>query len=652
MAIGIKKKQGAKNMSETKEFKAESKRLLEMMINSIYTHKEIFIRELISNASDAMDKLYFKSLNENLGLDRSDFEIRITPDKEAKTLTITDNGIGMTQEELENNLGVIAQSGSFKFKEDMKADENGEKSEDVSVIGQFGVGFYSAFMVAKKVTVKSKAYGANAAYLWSSEGVEGYTIEECEKEGHGTEITLYIKEDTEDEDYEDFLQDYKIRSLVKKYSDYIRYPIKMLTSHRHLKEDAPEDAPDSEKYEEHTEDETLNSMIPIWKKSKTELKDEDYNAFYQEKFYDMMPPLTHIHSKTEGSATYSALLFIPQKAPFDYYSKEFEKGLQLYSNGVLIMDKCSDLLPDHFSFVKGLVDSEDLSLNISREMLQHDRQLRLIARSIERTVKNELKKLLTNDREKYEEFWKAFGLQIKFGIYNGYGVNKDLLQDLLIFTSSKDKKSVTLDEYIEGMKEGQEDIYYASGETIERIDALPIVESVKDKGYEILYLTDNVDEFCLQMMADYKDKRFKSVQSSDLDLETEEEKKEIKEKNEDSKDLCKAIKEALGDKVADVRLTNKLKTHPVCISSDGALSVEMEKVLNSMPTDRKAKADKALEINPNHPVFDKLQFLYDNDKEMLSVYANLLFTQAMLIEGMPIENPVEFSEQLSQVMAK
>ena len=637
---------------ETKEFKAESKRLLEMMINSIYTHKEIFIRELISNASDAMDKLYFKSLNENLGLDRSDFEIRITPDKEAKTLTITDNGIGMTQEELENNLGVIAQSGSFKFKEDMKADENGEKSEDVSVIGQFGVGFYSAFMVAKKVTVKSKAYGANAAYLWSSEGVEGYTIEECEKEGHGTEITLYIKEDTEDEDYEDFLQDYKIRSLVKKYSDYIRYPIKMLTSHRHLKEDAPEDAPDSEKYEEHTEDETLNSMIPIWKKSKTELKDEDYNAFYQEKFYDMMPPLTHIHSKTEGSATYSALLFIPQKAPFDYYSKEFEKGLQLYSNGVLIMDKCSDLLPDHFSFVKGLVDSEDLSLNISREMLQHDRQLRLIARSIERTVKNELKKLLTNDREKYEEFWKAFGLQIKFGIYNGYGVNKDLLQDLLIFTSSKDKKSVTLDEYIEGMKEGQEDIYYASGETIERIDALPIVESVKDKGYEILYLTDNVDEFCLQMMADYKDKRFKSVQSSDLDLETEEEKKEIKEKNEDSKDLCKAIKEALGDKVADVRLTNKLKTHPVCISSDGALSVEMEKVLNSMPTDRKAKADKALEINPNHPVFDKLQFLYDNDKEMLSVYANLLFTQAMLIEGMPIENPVEFSEQLSQVMAK
>lgn len=639
-------------MAKKKAFKAESKRLLEMMINSIYTHKEIFIRELISNASDAMDKLYFKSLNENLGLDRGDFEIRITPDKEAKTLTITDNGIGMTQEELENNLGIIAQSGSFKFKEDMKADENAEKNEDVSVIGQFGVGFYSAFMVAKRVTVKSKAYGSDTAYIWSSEGVDGYTVEECEKDSHGTEITLYMKDNSEEEDYEEFLHDYKIRSLVKRYSDYIRYPIRMLTTHRHLKEDAPEDAPDSEKYEEHTEDETLNSMVPIWKKNKAELKDEDYDAFYQEKFYDMAPPLAHIHSKTEGTATYSALLFIPKKAPFDYYSKEFEKGLQLYSNGVLIMDKCADLLPDHFSFVKGLVDSEDLSLNISREMLQHDRQLKLIARSIERTVKNELKKLLSTDREKYEEFWKAFGLQIKFGIYNGYGVNKDLLQDLIIFTSSKDKKSVTLDEYVEGMKENQEFIYYASGETVERIDALPIVEAVKDKGYEILYLTDNVDEFCLQMMVDYKDKKFKSVQSSDLDLETEEEKKEIKEKNEDSKDLCNAIKDALGDKVAAVRLTNKLKTHPVCISSDGALSVEMEKVLNSMPTEQKAKADKALEINPNHPVFDKLQYLYDNDKEMLSVYANLLYSQAMLIEGMSIENPVEFSEQLSKVMAK
>lgn len=639
-------------MAKKKAFKAESKRLLEMMINSIYTHKEIFIRELISNASDAMDKLYFKSLNENLGLDRGDFEIRIIPDKEAKTLTITDNGIGMTQEELENNLGIIAQSGSFKFKEDMKADENTEKNEDVSVIGQFGVGFYSAFMVAKRVTVKSKAYGSDTAYIWSSEGVDGYTVEECEKDSHGTEITLYMKDNTEEEDYEEFLHDYKIRSLVKRYSDYIRYPIRMLTTHRHLKEDAPEDAPDSEKYEEHTEDETLNSMVPIWKKNKAELKDEDYDAFYQEKFYDMAPPLAHIHSKTEGTATYSALLFIPKKAPFDYYSKEFEKGLQLYSNGVLIMDKCADLLPDHFSFVKGLVDSEDLSLNISREMLQHDRQLKLIARSIERTVKNELKKMLSTDREKYEEFWKAFGLQIKFGIYNGYGVNKDLLQDLIIFTSSKDKKSVTLDEYVEGMKENQEFIYYASGETVERIDALPIVEAVKDKGYEILYLTDNVDEFCLQMMVDYKDKKFKSVQSSDLDLETEEEKKEIKEKNEDSKDLCNAIKDALGDKVAAVRLTNKLKTHPVCISSDGALSVEMEKVLNSMPTEQKAKADKALEINPNHPVFDKLQYLYDNDKEMLSVYANLLYSQAMLIEGMSIENPVEFSEQLSKVMAK
>lgn len=639
-------------MSKKKEFKAESKRLLEMMINSIYTHKEIFIRELISNASDAMDKLYFKSLNENLGLDRSDFEIRLTPDKEAKTLTITDNGIGMTQEELENNLGVIAQSGSLKFKEDMKSEENADKAEDVSVIGQFGVGFYSAFMVAKKVTVKSKAYGADTAYIWSSEGVDGYTVEECEKDGYGTEITLYMKDNTEDEDYEEFLHDYKLKSLVKKYSDYIRYPIKMLTTHRHPKEDAPEDAPEEEKYEEHTEDETLNSMIPLWKKSKSELTDEDYNSFYHDKFFDYSDPIAHIHSKTEGNATYSALLFIPAKAPYDYYSKEYEKGLQLYSNGVLIMDKCADLLPDHFSFVKGLVDSEDLSLNISREMLQHDRQLKLIAKSLERTIKNELKKMLTNDREKYEEFWKAFGLQIKFGIYNGYGMNKELLQDLLMFTSGKDKKPVTLEEYVAGMKEGQDCIYYASGESVERIDALPIVESVKDKGYEILYLTDNVDEFCLQMMVDYKEKKFKSVQGGDLNLETEEEKKEIKEKNESSKELCAAIKEALGDKVADVRLTNKLKTHPVCISADGALSVEMEKVLNSMPTDHKAKADKVLEINPNHAIFDKLQYLYDNDKEMLSTYADLLFAQAMLIEGMSIENPVAFSEELSKVMSK
>ena len=639
-------------MSRKKAFKAESKRLLEMMINSIYTHKEIFIRELISNASDAMDKLYFKSLNENLGLDRSDFHIRLTPDREARTLTITDNGVGMTAEELENNLGVIAQSGSLKFKESVKADDTAENAEDISVIGQFGVGFYSAFMVASKVTVKTKAYGADTAYLWSSEGVDGYTIEECEKDTVGTEITLYIKENTDDEDYDDFLADYRLRGLVKKYSDYIRYPIKMEVTHRHPKEDAPEDAPEEEKYEEHVHDETLNSMIPLWKKNKSELKDEDYNSFYQEKFFDYTEPLAHIHSKTEGNATYSALLFIPKKAPFDYYSKEYEKGLQLYSNGVLIMDKCSDLLPDHFSFVKGLVDSEDLSLNISREMLQHDRQLKIIARSIERTIKNELRKLLTNEREKYEEFWKAFGLQIKFGIYNGYGMNKELLQDLLMFPSSKDKKNVTLEEYVAGMKEGQDCIYYAAGDSVDRIDALPIVESVKDKGYEILYLTDNVDEFCIQMMVDYSEKKFKSVQGGDLDLETEEEKKEIKEKNADSKELCDAIKEALGDKVSAVRLTNKLKTHPVCITSDGALSVEMEKVLNSMPTDHKAKADKALEINPNHPIFDKLQYLFDNDREMLNTYAELLFTQAMLIEGMAIDDPVRFSEELSKVMAR
>lgn len=622
-----------------------------MMINSIYTHKEIFIRELISNASDAVDKLCYKSLSENLGIDRSDFEIRITPDKDARTLIISDNGIGMTERELEENLGVIARSGSLKFKEETKDEE---KPDDMSVIGQFGVGFYSAFMVASKVTVKSKAYGADEAFLWTSSGVDGYTVEKCEKDSHGTEITLYLKENDPDleEDYDEFLQEYKIKNLIKKYSDYIRYPIKMQTSHRHPIEGAPEDAPEEEKYETHIEDETLNSMIPIWKKNKSELKDEDYNNFYQEKFYDYTEPLLHIHSKTEGSATYSSLLFIPKKAPYDYYSKDYEKGLQLYSNGVLIMEKCGDLLPDHFSFVKGLVDSEDLSLNISREMLQHDRQLKLIAKSIERTIKNELKKTLVNDREKYEEFWKAFGLQLKFGVYNGYGMNKDLLQDLLMFTSGKDKKLITLEEYVTAMKEGQDCIYYAAGESVERIDALPVVESVKDKGYDVLYLTDNVDEFCLQMMADYSDKKFKSVQGGDIDLSTEEEKKELKEKNEQSKDLCAAIKEALGDKAAAVRLTNKLKSHPVCITSDSALSVEMEKTLNSMPSEHKAKADKVLEINPDHPIFDKLQYLYDNDKDTLAVYSRLLYTQAMLIEGMPIEDPVKFSEELSQIMAK
>lgn len=626
-----------------KQFKAESKRLLDMMIHSIYTHKEIFLRELISNASDAMDKLYFKSMQENLGLTRDNFEIFLAIDKENRTLTVKDNGIGMDKEELENNLGVIAQSGSFKFKQ-----ENTDTDKDeVDVIGQFGVGFYSAFMVAKNVTVVTKKYGSEQAYRWESEGVDGYTVTECEKEGYGTEITLKIKDNTDDEDYDDFIAEYKIRGLVKKYSDYIRYPIKMLCSHSHLKEGTEDE------YETHTEIETLNSMIPIWKKSKSELTDEQYNEFYKEKFMDYVDPIAHIHSKTEGTATYSALLFIPAKAPFDYYTKEYEKGLQLYSSGVLIMDKCSDLLPDYFSFVKGLVDSEDLSLNISREMLQHDRQLKLIEKSIERTIKNELKKMLTNDREKYEEFWKNFGLQIKFGLYNSYGMNKDLLKDLLMFYSSAEKKLVTLEEYVTRMKEDQKIIYFASGESIAKIDTLPQTEMLKEKGYEILYLTDSVDEFALQMLVDYDGKEFKSVQSSDVDFETDEEKAEKKEKAEQNSDLLAEMKKALDGKVADVRLSSRLRSHPVCLTSDSAVSLEMEKVLGAMPDNgmHKPKADKVLEINANHPIFEKLRFLCDNDKAKLATYAEILYDQAMLIEGMAIEDPVEYCNKVCGLMA-
>lgn len=626
-----------------KQFKAESKRLLDMMIHSIYTHKEIFLRELISNASDAMDKLYFKSMQENLGLTRENFEIFLTVDKENRTLTVKDNGIGMDKDELENNLGVIAQSGSFKFKQ-----ENTDTDKDeVDVIGQFGVGFYSAFMVAKKVTVVTKKYGSDQAYRWESEGVDGYSITECEKDDYGSEITLQIMDNTDDEDYDDFIAEYKVRGLVKKYSDYIRYPIKMLCSHSHLKEGTEDE------YETHTEIETLNSMIPLWKKSKTELTDEQYNEFYKEKFMDYVDPIAHIHSKTEGTATYNALLFIPAKAPFDYYTKEYEKGLQLYSSGVLIMDKCSDLLPDYFSFVKGLVDSEDLSLNISREMLQHDRQLKLIAKSIERTIKNELKKMLTNEREKYEEFWKNFGLQIKFGLYNSYGINKELLKDLLMFYSSAEKKLVTLEEYVTRMKEDQKIIYFASGESIAKIDTLPQTEMLKEKGYEILYLTDNVDEFALQMLVDYDGKEFKSVQSSDVDFETDEEKAEKKEKAEQNSDLLAEMKKALEGKVADVRLSSRLRSHPVCLTSDSAVSLEMEKVLGAMPDNGmyKPKADKVLEINANHAIFDKLRFLCDNDKEKLAIYAEILFDQAMLIEGMAIADPVEYCNKVCGLMA-
>lgn len=634
-------------MSEKKEFKAESKRLLDMMINSIYTHKEIFLRELISNASDAIDKLYFKSLtDDNVGMKKSDFEIELIPDKDTRTLTIKDDGIGMTAEELENNLGVIAKSGSLQFKSD------NEVKDDVDIIGQFGVGFYSAFMVAKEVEVRSKAFGADKAYSWTSSGADGYSIEECNKSGVGTEVILKIKEDTDDEKYGQYLEEWGLKELVKKYSDYIRFPIKMNVTNRKRKSDAKEDDYSDAAYESFIEKQTLNSMVPIWRKNKNELKPEDYNEFYSEKFHDYSEPLKYIHAKNEGSVTYDSLLFIPSKPPYDYYSRDYEKGLQLYSSGVLIMDKCKDLLPDHFSFVKGLVDSADLSLNISREMLQHDRQLGQIAKSIEKTIKNELAKMLRTDREKYEKFWQSFGVQIKFGVYNGYGMNKELLQDLLMFTSSKEHKLVTLDEYVSGMKEDQKYIYYASGETVAKIDALPQTEVVKEKGYEILYFTDNVDEFAVKIMNTYKDKEFKSISESDLDIESEEQKKANQKIAEDNKDMLDFVKESLGGKVKSAKISDKLKTHPVCLSNEGEISLEMEKVLNRMPDGQKVSAEKALEINPKHPIFEKLKTLYGTDKEKLKKYTNILYTEALLIEGMPVEDPVEFANLVCELMTE
>jgi molecular chaperone HtpG len=620
------------------------------MINSIYTHKEIFLRELISNASDATDKLYYKSMTENLGLSRGEFEIFIIPDKEAKTLTVTDNGIGMTKEELEKNLGVIAQSGSLNFKNDIPdKGEGSESPDDMSIIGQFGVGFYSAFMVSKKVVVKSKPYGGDGeAFVWTSEGADGYTVDSCSKESVGTEITLYIKDNTDDERYDEFLEQYRIKNLIKKYSDYIRYPIRMEMKKSRLKEETKDD--DKPEYEDYTETETLNSMVPIWKRNKSELSEEDYHGFYKDKFMDYTAPVSVIHDKTEGSATYSALMFIPKKAPFDYYTKEYEKGLQLYSSGVMIMEKCADLLPDHFSFVKGLVDSEDLSLNISREMLQHDRQLKVIAKSIDRSIRSELKKMLNNEREKYKEFWKAFGAQIKFGIYNGFGANSENLRDLLIFYSSSEKDYATIGEYVTRMKENQDAIYYACGETFERIDALPQTEALKDKGFEILYLIENVDEFCVQMLGEYDEKPFKSIQSADLEIEDGDEKEEIKKINDDAKPLLTLMKESLGERVADVRVSGRLKSHPVCLSSSGALSTQMEKVLNSMPTDKKAKADKVLEINSTHPIFGKLKEIYENDRDALGTYADILYNQALLIEGISVENPADFVSKMCALM--
>ena len=623
-----------------KQFKAESKKLLDMMINSIYTHKEIFLRELISNASDAIDKLYFKSLtDDSVKLAREDFKIHIDLDKENRTIKISDNGIGMTGEELENNLGTIAKSGSFNFK---KENADNEKTDDISVIGQFGVGFYSSFMVADKVVVISKAFGENVAHKWVSTGADGYTIEECEKENAGSEITLYVKEDTENEDYSKYLEQYTIDELVKKYSDYIRYPIVMEMSHQ-----VPD--PDKEgEYITEVSEETLNSMVPLWRKNKSEIKPEEYNEFYKQKFMDYNNPLHVIHTKTEGQATFDALLYIPENPPYDFYSKEYEKGLQLYSNGVLIMDKCADLLPDYFSFVKGLVDSADLSLNISREMLQHDHQLKIIAKAIDKKIKNELTKMLKNDREKYEKFFKTFGLQLKYGVYANYGMEKDGLKDLLLFKTSADEKPTTLKEYIGRMAESQNDIYYACGDNEQKIALLPQIEAVKAKGYEVLYFTDEVDEFAIQMLMEYDGKHFVNVCKDDLDLSTDAEKEAMTKKNEDAKGLLDKMKEALDGKVTAVKLTNKLGSHPVCLSAEGYVSLEMEKVLNSMPgANQGVKAQLVLEVNADHPIVEKLKSV---DDDTLKKYTNLLYSSARLIAGLDLENPTEFSDNLAQLI--
>ena len=621
-----------------REFKTESKRVLDLMINSIYTNKEIFLRELISNASDALDKLYYLSLtNKDIKVNKSDLEIKIDLDKDARTLTITDNGCGMTEEELENNLGVIAESGSLHFKE-----ENDGK-DDVNIIGQFGVGFYSAFMVSDKVVVESKSYKDEDSHIWESTGVDGYTISKGKKETTGTKITLYLKKDTEDYNYSDFLTEYKIRSIIKKYSDYISYPIKMMVENTRKKED-------SDEYETYTEEATLNSMVPLWKKDKKDIKNEEYNNFYQDRFHDYEEPLKVLHFNMEGNVNFTALLFIPSHAPYDFYSKEYEKGLALYTNGVLIMDKCSDLLPDYFSFIKGVIDTEDIPLNISRETLQDNKNIKLIAKSIESKIKKELLSMLSDERDKYEEFYKAFGMGLKFGIYNDYGINKDKLSDLVMFYSSKDKKLTTLKEYTERMKEGQESIYYACGESVDKIDMMPQVESVKDK-YEVLYLTEYVDEFSIITLAEYEGKKFVNVSSENTDISTEEEKKHINEINDNNKDMLSSMKDLLGDSVKEVKFTSKLKNHPVCLTTEGEVSTSMEKVINSMPTGEKIKASEVLEINSNHKITDKLKELYKDNKEEFEKYTKVIYFEARLIEGLPIDNPTEMSNLMCDIMA-
>ncbi len=626
---------------EEKQFKAESKRLLDLMINSIYTNKEIFLREIISNASDALDKRYYNSLTQKKeNVKKEDLKINIIIDKENRKLIVEDNGCGMNKKELENNLGTIAKSGSLAFKEAQ------EKKEEVDIIGQFGVGFYSCFMVSKDVVVESKATNSEDAYRWHSKGVDGYTIEPTEKDTVGTKIILTLKDDTDDEPYSRYLETYVIKELVTKYSDYIRYPIMMDVPHEKLKEGSKDE------YETVIENETLNSMVPLWKKKKSEITPQEYHSFYSAKFSDFQEPQKVIHTQAEGTFSYNALLFIPSHTPYDYYTKEFEKGLQLYSSGVLIMDKCEELLPDYYSFVKGLVDSPDLSLNISREMLQQDRQLKTLAKSIEKKINNELNKMLNDERDEYIKFFNNFGSQLKFGVYDNFGANKDTLKDLIMFYSSTEKKLVTLREYVARMKEEQKEIYYACGETVDKIDMLPQVEKVKDKGYEILYFTENVDEFVIQTLREYSEKKFTNVCTDSLDLDTEEEKAKLKEENESNKDMLETMKTALGDEVQVVRFTNKLKNHPVCLTSEGAISLEMEKVINAMPTDQNIKAQKVLEINASHPIANKLKELYEKDKELLNEYSKILYSQARLIEGMSVENPTEISNIICDILSK
>ncbi len=622
-----------------RKFKAESERLLELMINSIYTHKEIFLRELISNASDAIDKIYYKALtDDSLSFNKEDYYIRINANKDSRTLTLSDTGIGMNKEELAENLGVIAKSGSLNFKKET------ELKDGHDIIGQFGVGFYSAFMVASAVQVTSKALGSDEAYKWESKGTDGYTITAAQKESVGTEITLKIRENTEDESYDEFLDEHRLRSIIKKHSDFIRYPIKMEVTVQKPKEG------EENEFEDHQEEQVINSMVPIWRKNKSELKDEDYHSFYSEKHYGFDKPLKHIHIRVDGSLRYDAILFIPETTPFNYYTKEYEKGLELYSSGVLIMNRCADLLPDYFSFVKGMVDSEDLSLNISREMLQHDRQLKLIAKNIKGKIKNQLQSLLKDEREQFDTFFEAFGRQLKYGVYSDYGMNKEDLQDLIMFYSSKEKKLVTLDEYVARMPEDQKYIYYATGDSNERIEKMPQTELVADKGYEILYFTDEIDEFCIKMLMNYKEKEFKSVSSGDLGIDANEDKDQADEQTDDNKALFEEMKAILSDKVKEVRASKRLKSHPVCLASEGEVSIEMEKILKSMPDNNHVKADKILEINVNHEVFISLKQSLAADKEKLALYTHLLYNQALLIEGLPIEDPVGYTNDVCKIM--